>query len=252
MIKLIIAGATGHTGSAVAKAAQGSSEFDVVTGVGRAISMAGDVPTVRHVRDAPEADVVVDFTAPDVCVDVVCDCLGKGLPLVTGTTGLNDQQQEVLREASGHIPVVQSGNFSLGVNLLMALVEKASGVLDGFDIEVSEAHHRRKVDSPSGTALMLGEAAARGRHTALMERAVFSRYGQVGPRKDGEIGFSVIRGGGVVGDHDVSFLAESEVITLSHRALDRGLFAQGALAAAKWLKDQPPGLYTMRDVLALD
>ncbi|MEM9421782.1 MAG: 4-hydroxy-tetrahydrodipicolinate reductase, partial [Pseudomonadota bacterium] len=161
-------------------------------------------------------------------------------------------QQAVLQQAALSVPVVQSGNFSLGVNLLMALVEKTAAKLNEFDIEVTEVHHRRKVDAPSGTALMLGEAAAHGRGTSLSERGVFTRHGQVGPRSPEEIGFSVVRGGGVYGDHDVSFMSDDEVITLSHRALSRTLFAQGAIRAARWVVGRPPGLYSMRDVLEID
>ncbi|MGV6819165.1 MAG: 4-hydroxy-tetrahydrodipicolinate reductase [Parvularcula sp.] len=249
MIRLVVAGATGQTGAVVSRLARASDEFDLLLGIGRAVNMSGDVPTARHVRDAPPADVVIDFSTPEACVDVVADCVARDLPLVTGTTGLSDAQQGLIRDAAEKIAIVQSGNFSLGINALLALAEKASALFDGFDIEVSETHHRNKIDSPSGTALMLGEAAARGAGTALMERAVFSRHGQVGPRKDGEIGFSVRRGGGVVGDHEVAFLSDSEVVTLSHRAIDRSLFAEGALHAAAWVKGRPPGLYTMQDVL---
>ena len=252
-IRVIVAGAAGQTGGAVARAAEASKAHEFVVGVDRVVAMGGGdgLPSLRSVADAPEADVVIDFTVPDAAVEVADQAADRGFALVTGTTGLNDDQQAAIKKASEIIPVVQSGNYSLGVNLLMALVQQAAAKLPGFDVEVTEAHHRRKVDAPSGTALMLGEAAAHGRGTSLEERGLFTRHGQVGPRTDEEIGFSVIRGGGVFGDHDVAFMSDDEVITLSHRALSRTLFAQGALHAARWVVGKSPGLYSMRDVLEL-
>lgn len=266
-VRLLVAGPSGRMGKAVFGAAHAISGIEMVGVIADPVLTADKGPLIAPAPDgqggerpisilpnvaaASGADVLVDFTVPVAAVDLAMACADNGVALVTGTTGLSDREQTTIVDASRKIPVVQSGNFSLGVNALMALVEKAARALHGFDIEVTETHHRRKIDSPSGTALMLGEAAARGRDTTLTEKAVFERYGQVGPRKDGEIGFSVVRGGGVVGDHDVSFLAESEVVTISHRAIDRGLFAQGAVRAAQWAKDQPPGLYSMRDVLGL-
>ncbi|HYD43839.1 MAG TPA: 4-hydroxy-tetrahydrodipicolinate reductase, partial [Phenylobacterium sp.] len=151
------------------------------------------------------------------------------------------------------IPIVYSRNYSLGVNLLMGLVEQAARALSAgsYDIEVAEAHHRRKVDAPSGTALMLGEAAARGRGVTLADVAQRGRDGITGARRVGDIGFSVVRGGGIFGEHQVLFAAEDEVLSLTHTALSRGLFARGALEAARWVKGRPPGLYDMQDVLGL-
>ena len=156
------------------------------------------------------------------------------------------------RPVDERIAIVRSGNFSLGVNLLAALVEQAAQRLGpDWDIEITEAHHRRKADAPSGTALLLGDAAAHGRNVRLESARLKPHDGITGARKEGGIGFSAIRGGGIVGEHDVRFIAEREILTLSHTALDRAVFADGALAAALWVADKPPGLYSMRDVLGL-
>ncbi|MEM6649038.1 MAG: 4-hydroxy-tetrahydrodipicolinate reductase [Pseudomonadota bacterium] len=251
MIDLIIAGATGQTGGAIVAAVKAHDNARVVAGLASRARKADDFPFVTTLEDAPDAQGVIDFSVPAQTALLAKACASKGLPFVTGTTGLSNDQQTAVLEAATAIPVVQSGNMSLGVNLLMALVEQAAAKLDTYDIELTEAHHRRKVDAPSGTALMLGEAAAKGRGQSLQTQATFAREGAAGPRRDGEIGFSVIRGGGVPGDHDVAFLAEDEVVTLSHRALNRSLFAQGALKAALWAQGKPPGLYSMQDVLGL-
>ena len=198
---------------------------------------------------AADTDVLIDFSSPEGTVEAVLYCQGKELPLVTGTTGLDDEQQKIVRQASRVIPIVQSGNMSLGVTLLRRLVAEASTALPGFDIEILETHHRHKKDSPSGTALLLGEAAARARGTTLSERAKFSRHGREEKRHPEEIGFAVRRGGGVYGEHEVSFMSEGETVTLGHQALSRDAFARGALTAARWVIGKPPGLYGMDDVL---
>ena len=177
-----------------------------------------------------------------------------GPALVVGVTGFSTAEADALAAAATRIPLLRSGNFSLGVNLLLGLVRRAAAALGpDYDIEVAEAHHRRKVDAPSGTALMLGEAAARGRGAALADLAVRGRDGITGPRAPGSIGFSVVRAGGIVGEHSVVFAAEDEVVTLSHSALDRAVFARGAVEAAVWLAapGRAPGLYGMDDVLGL-
>lgn len=198
------------------------------------------------------AGALIDFTVPGASLANAEAAAAAGVAHVIGTTGFSDQDEQALARAAEKTAIVKSGNMSLGVNLLSALVEDAARRLDeNFDIEIFEAHHRAKTDAPSGTALMLGEAAARGRGVALGERSVGAEHGRAGARKPGDIGFSVSRGGGVVGEHRVSFAALEEVITLSHSAIDRALFARGAVAAARWALDQPPGLYSMRDVLGL-
>ncbi len=199
-----------------------------------------------------ESDVIIDFSSPAASEALAKAVAARGGPaLVVGTTGLGEAEQAALLAASLRVAVVRSGNFSLGVNLLMGLVEQAARALSAqdWDIEVFEAHHRRKIDAPSGTALMLGEAAARGRSTPLDEVAVRARDGQTGPRPVGAIGFSVMRAGDIIGEHSVTFAADQEILTLAHSARDRGLFAKGAVAAAIWAVGRPPGLYDMMDVL---
>ncbi len=198
------------------------------------------------------ADVVIDFTTAAASVDLANTCATRGGPiLLVGATGFDEAQVAAIVKAAEKVPIVRAGNFSLGLNMLLGFVEQAARQLgpETFDIEVFEAHHRRKVDAPSGAALMLGEAAARGRGVTLSDVAKRGRDGITGARPSGEIGFSVMRGGGIVGDHSVSFIAENESLTLSHSAQDRGLFAQGAIVAARWVAGRPPGHYTMRDVL---
>lgn len=200
------------------------------------------------------AAVVVDFTTPEASLALAERCAARGGPaLVIGSTGFDAGGDARLRAAAERVAIVRSGNFSLGVNLLLGLVEQAARALPAheYDVEVLEAHHRRKVDAPSGTALMLGEAAARGRGAALADLAVRVRDGLTGPRERGAIGFAVSRGGGIVGEHSVVLAAEDEIITLSHSARDRALFARGALTAAAWVAGRPPGLYDMQDVLGL-
>ncbi len=205
-------------------------------------------------RDAALAasDVVIDFTTAAASAELAQACAIRGGPaLVIGSTGFSDEELGQIAHAARRIAIIRAGNFSLGVNMLMGLVRQAAAALPAadYDIEVFEAHHRRKVDAPSGTALMLGEAAAQGRGVSLANVARRTRDGLTGPRPDGEIGFSVLRGGGIVGEHTVTFAAEDEILTLSHSARDRSLFARGAAAAAKWVAGRPPGEYDMQDVL---
>ena len=198
------------------------------------------------------AQVVIDFTTAAASAALAQRCAARGGPaLVIGSTGFDGETLAQVAGAGERIAVVRSGNFSLGVNTLMGLVAQAAGALspEAYDIEVFEAHHRRKVDAPSGTALMLGEAAAAGRGVSLEAVQRRTRDGITGARPPGEIGFSVMRGGGIVGEHRVVFAADDEVLTLSHTAIDRGLFARGAVEAACWVAARPPGAYDMMDVL---
>ena len=197
------------------------------------------------------ADVVIDFTTPESSVDLSARAAAAGVALIVGTTGLSGDHAERIDAAASKVPVVRTGNFSLGVNMLMGLVAQAARALpaEAYDIEVFEAHHRRKVDAPSGTALMLGKAAAQGRGVDFDSVSRRARDGITGPRVPGEIGFSVLRGGDIIGEHSVTFAADEEILTLSHSARDRGLFARGAVAAARWAAGQPPGAYDMQDVL---
>jgi 4-hydroxy-tetrahydrodipicolinate reductase len=199
---------------------------------------------------AAAGDVLIDFSSPAALRRHVDAAVTAGKPLVVGTTGLEASHLAVLKEAAHNIAVLQAANMSLGVNLLAMLVEQVSARLDqGWDIEIVEMHHRHKVDAPSGTALMLGRHAARGRQVALAEMSVRSRDGITGTRRAGSIGFATLRGGSVAGDHQVIFASDGERLELGHRAESREIFARGAIEAALWLRQQPAGLYAMRDML---
>lgn len=246
-VRIVVTGAGGRMGRTL---------LALLDEDGGQLHAALDQPSPEALEAALDgADVAVDFTAPEASAALAEACAARGGPaLVIGTTGLDAGQEERIARAAERVAVVRSGNFSLGVNLLLGLVRQAAAALParGYDLEIFEAHHRRKVDAPSGTALMLGEAAAAGRGVTLAEAAVRGRDGLTGPRPEGAIGFSVLRGGGIVGEHSVVLAAEDEVLTLSHSARDRSLFARGALAAAAWVAGRPPGLYGMSDVLGLE
>ncbi len=198
------------------------------------------------------ADGIVDFTMPAATVAIAAQAARAGLVHVIGTTGLSAAEEAQIATAARGARIVMSGNMSLGVNLLAALVKRVARTLDdAFDIEILEMHHNRKVDAPSGTALLLGRAAAAGRGLALDSHSVRSRDGHTGARRPGDIGFATLRGGTVVGEHSVIFAGPAERIELTHRAEDRMIFARGALKAALWARGQKPGLYGMADVLGL-
>lgn len=199
-----------------------------------------------------DSDVVIDFTTANAVIDHAALAYQHSRPLIIGTTGLGAAEMAGIATAAQRAPVLQSGNMSLGVNILLSLVEQTAKKLNAdYDIEIFEAHHRNKIDAPSGTALMLGEAAAKGRNVKLKDAMIPARFGETGGRIAGAIGFSVFRGGDVIGDHTVTFAGFGERIELSHKASDRGLFAKGAVKAAIWLQNQPPGQYSMKDVLGL-
>jgi 4-hydroxy-tetrahydrodipicolinate reductase len=199
------------------------------------------------------AQAIVDFTKPMVSTMLVELAAQARIVHVIGTTGFDDRQEQRIKAAARHAIIVKSGNMSLGVNLLAALVERAARAVPDYDVEVLEMHHRNKVDAPSGTALLLGDAAAKARGVALEKNWVKSRDGHnLGPREDGSIGFATLRGGTVVGEHSVILAGSGERITLSHTAEDRSIFAHGALAAARWGHGKKPGLYAMADVLGLN
>ncbi|HBS30189.1 MAG TPA: 4-hydroxy-tetrahydrodipicolinate reductase [Parvularcula sp.] len=249
--KIIVAGAAGRMGQAIFNAAR-EDGVTIVGGVERAGHRAvgsafGDGEITDRLEKFAGGGVLVDFTAPSAALAHAR--AWAGAPMVIGTTGFSESEEAEIARIAKAAPVVKSGNFSLGVNLLAALAKKAAAALGpGYDIEIVEAHHRAKADAPSGTALMLGQAAADGRGVSF---AGNMRLDRTGVRDVDAIGMAVIRGGGVIGDHEVMFAGASEVVTLSHRALDRGLFARGAIAAARWVAARPPGLYAMADVLGL-
>lgn len=198
-----------------------------------------------------QCDVLIDFSAPKAAIDTALAMHNhRCKAMVSGTTGFTETENNALEAASESIALLRSGNFSPGVTALAALVEIATEKLGtGWDIEILEMHHRYKVDAPSGTALLLGEASAKGRGLAFEEAAVLSREGVTGERQDDEIGFATLRGGGVVGRHEVRLASHLEMITLGHDAFDRSVFARGAVDAALWTHGKPKGLYNMRDVL---
>jgi len=198
------------------------------------------------------ADVYIDFTAPDATAAHVTAAANRRVAGVIGTTGLSAEARAALMHAGATIPIVVSPNFSLGVNLLCGLVEQAAHALgDDFDLEIVEIHHRAKRDAPSGTAIAIAEAMARGRGLDFASARRFAREGDVGPRRTTEIGVVALRGGDVVGDHTAHFLGPNERIEIAHRAGSRAVFARGAVRAAAWVVKQPPGVYSMRDVLGL-
>jgi 4-hydroxy-tetrahydrodipicolinate reductase len=265
-MRLIVAGAGGRMGRALIRAiaetpgavlsgaleAPGSALLGQDSGVlaglpANGIALSGDLWTMSR-----EADGILDFTVPAATIANVAIAAQRGLVHVIGTTGLSPSDDAVIRSVASQAIVVQSGNMSLGVNLLAALVKQVAKSLDeDFDIEIVEMHHRQKIDAPSGTAYLLGQAAAEGRGIDLAQRSVRSRDGYTGARNPGDIGFATLRGGTVTGDHTVVFAGPYERIELTHKAEDRMIFARGALKAALWARDKKPGFYTMADVLGL-
>jgi 4-hydroxy-tetrahydrodipicolinate reductase len=221
-------------------------------------ALAGEEPAGVAMSDDAAAlieasDVVIEFSAPDATAAHVALAAAHGTAHVIGTTGLSETQEQAIRDASRRTAIMRAANMSLGVNLMLGLTEQVARALgpDAFDIEVLEMHHKHKLDAPSGTALALGQAAARGRGVDLSAAADRGRDGLTGARRTGAIGFAALRGGDVVGDHVVIFAGAGERIELAHRATDRRIYARGAVTAARWLDGRPPGLYGMADVLGL-
>lgn len=220
----------------------------ILAGVGKLGVKISDDPLELIAR----SDAVLDFTAPRASVEFAALAANARVVHVLGTTGLSEADEAAVAAAARHATIIKAGNMSLGVNLLAALVRRVARTLDqDFDIEVLEMHHNRKIDAPSGTALLLGHAAADGRGIDLKARSVMGREGHTGARKAGDIGFATLRGGTVVGEHSVIFAGPAERIELSHKAEDRMIFARGALKAALWARGKKPGLYSMADVLEL-
>jgi len=266
-LKLAIAGLAGRMGKQAASSAIGrghiltggteapgspalQTDIGVLIGAPKPFNL---LPQTEAHLAAADAQAWIDFTAPAATLDALQRLDNTGVcALVIGTTGFDAQQTETLSSYANRFAIVKAGNFSLGVTLMTALTRLAAARLgQGWDIEVLETHHRWKADAPSGTALMLGEAAASGRGQALTDVQAAPYLGQAADRTPGEIGFAVRRSGGVIGDHEVTFASETEVVSLSHSALNRSVFADGAIAAAEWAIAQPPGLYDMHDVLGL-
>ena len=241
-MKVAILGAAGRMGHMLCDLVDRSEELELVAKC--------DVRE-EYPRTWPaETEAVIDFTFHEAVPENITKAAADGVVYILGTTGLTDEEQAVVDAAAKKIPVVQSGNFSLGINLLLGLVRKASEILGvEYDCEVVEMHHRHKKDAPSGTALMLAKAAADGRGQEFDDVSVFGREGIVGERPQGEIAVHALRGGSVIGDHTVMFAGDVERVELVHKAQTREAFAAGALRAALWAADKAPGLYNMRDVL---
>jgi 4-hydroxy-tetrahydrodipicolinate reductase len=265
-MRLIVAGAGGRMGRALTRViaetpgailsgaleAPGSELLGKDAGVLAGLPANGVLLSADLWSLSAKADGILDFTVPAATIANVAIAAERGLVHVIGTTGLSSSDDAVITTVTSRAIVVKSGNMSLGVNLLAALVKRVAQSLDqDFDIEILEMHHRAKIDAPSGTALMLGEAAAAGRGIALGQHSARGRDGQTGARKRGDIGFASLRGGSVTGDHSVIFAGAMERIELTHRAEDRTMFAQGAIKAALWARGKKPGLYSMTDVLGL-
>ncbi len=215
---------------------------------GQDIPIADDAETLLR-----DADGIIDFTIPKATLALAQLAAKAGVVHVIGTTGFSAEDEAAIAQAAKKAVIVKSGNMSLGVNLLAALVKRVAKTLDEeFDIEIVEMHHNKKIDAPSGTALLLGQAAAQGRNIDLAQRSVRARDGHTGARQSGDIGFATLRGGTVVGEHNVIFAGPAERIELGHRAEDRMIFARGAVRAAAWARGKPPGLYAMTDVLDLN
>jgi 4-hydroxy-tetrahydrodipicolinate reductase len=265
-MRFIVAGAGGRMGRTLVKAIADSKGFALAGAledarsplIGQdagALAGLGD-NGVKLVADAGpllgKADGIIDFTAPAASVALAALAAKAGKVHIIGTTGLSAADEAKIKDAANEAVIVKSGNMSLGVNLLAALTKRVAKTLDqSFDIEILEMHHNQKVDAPSGTALLLGNAAAEGRGIDLETHKVMSRVGRTGARKAGDIGFATLRGGSVVGEHSVMFAGPAERLELVHKAEDRMIFARGALHAAQWARGQKPGLYSMMDVLGL-
>lgn len=265
-VRIAVQGAAGRMGRCVIQAALAMPEIelaaaidrwdsaelgeDVGSFVGRSesgVTLAHDLATAKD-----RFDVLVDFSSPEATLAALEVCRKHHKGLVIGTTGFSAEQKKTIEQAAAEIPVCQSANFSVGVNVVLKLLHEAAQALgEGYDVEIIESHHRNKVDAPSGTALRMGEVLAQALGRDLKRSAVYGREGQTGVRDPKTIGFSTVRGGDVIGEHTVLFLGEGESVEIAHKASSRSNFALGALRAAAWLKDKPAGFYSMQDVLNL-
>lgn len=259
MIKVGVAAITGRMGSLIAQEIAKDTQLKLVAATTSSSNLKqGEMitPAVYLTSDAQslflDTDVVVVFSIPALTNRHIELAVEKKVALVIGTTGISDPQKEIIKQASKTIPILYASNTSMGVTIMKSVVTQIAKLLDAeFDIEIDEIHHRHKVDAPSGTSLSLGEAAAQGRGVDLGDVACYTRHGHIGLRPKGQIGFVTRRGGGVVGDHTVSFLGTEESLEITHKGFSRSLYAKGALRAAKWIYGKSAGLYTMEDVLGL-
>lgn len=260
-VRIVVSGATGRMGSQLGRLAHEADDLELVGGIAPDTSAKGSppYPGIVPAEAAGEliggCDVLIDFSAP-AHLRTILETHGAALDgraLVIGTTGLDDDLRRAIDVRAARSPVLVAANFSIGVNVLLELARQAARVLGGerFDVEITESHHRHKADAPSGTALALGRAVAEGRGVELEPVRRDGRSGVSGERPRGEIGFHALRGGEIVGEHEVAFIGANERVTLGHIASDRALFAEGALRAARWIAGRAPGSYTMRDVIGL-
>jgi 4-hydroxy-tetrahydrodipicolinate reductase len=259
-VRLAINGASGRMGGALLSLLGGDRRFELVHAVVAPGSshaglpvVAGNPTSLRYAQDwtqAPAIDVVVDFSGPAGFTSALDHCLAQGAALISGTTGIDAMLEARLASASKDIAVLRAASFSLGIAMLTRLLHEAAVALPNWDMEIVEAHHGRKLDAPSGTALALGHAAATARGTTLEAASAHDRQGRAGERVDGSIGFAVIRGGDIVGEHTAMLIGQGERLELTHRATDRSVFARGALYAAHWLAGRPPGQWQLDDVIA--
>ena len=266
-IRLAVSGATGRMGHTILELAANNSQFEITgalesashAAIGKTLGEA--LPALGKVKASvsstlatvnPKPQVLIDFTQPPATLAYLKEAQASGVGMVIGTTGFSEDQKKQIHEAAKKIPVMMASNMSVGMNLLFALVEEAAAKLGpNYDVEVIEAHHNLKKDAPSGSALNLGEAAARGWEVNLKDVATHGREGQVGERKKGTIGFHAVRAGDIVGDHTVLYAGPGERLELTHRAHSREAFAQGALKAASFIAEKKNGFYDMWDVLGL-
>ena len=261
-MRIAIAGANGRMGRMLIEAVLSSHDMQLAVALDHAGSEAigkdagaflgkeTGVLISDDLSQLQQADCLIDFTRPEGTMNHVAACLAHNCQLIIGTTGFNEEQKARIQQAAEQIAIVFAPNMSVGVNVTLRLIELAAKLMqEGFDAEVFEAHHRNKVDAPSGTALAMGEAIAKTWGVNLNDVADWTRYGHTGAREDGRIGFSVVRGGDIIGDHTVYFCGEGERIEITHRSSNRTTYAQGSLRAARFLKGKSHGLYTMQDVL---
>jgi 4-hydroxy-tetrahydrodipicolinate reductase len=258
-VRLAINGATGRMGQALLALVQRDARFALVAALtspqspklGQPVFVGENSLHFTHGWPAAGAlDVVIDFSGPAGLAEALTYCESHGVALVTGTTGLDATFAQRLNRSAQRIALLRSANFSLGVAVLTRLLREAAAALPEWDLDIVEAHHNRKEDAPSGTALALGEAAAAARNTSLRESAVYAREGRTGPRQHGTIGFAVVRGGDIVGEHEALLMGQGERLELVHRATDRSIFARGALEAAHWLSGRAAGDYDLDAMLA--
>ena len=250
MKRILLNGCNGKMGRVITECVAQREDCRIAAGVDVNTATLADFPVFASPSDCPgEVNVIIDFSHPSALTPLLTYAVEHGTPAVIATTGLSPEQVEEVKRASGHIPVFYSGNMSLGINLLLELAKKATAVLgDGFDVEIIEKHHNQKIDAPSGTALMLADAV--GETMPQEPRYVYDRHSQRKKREKAEIGIHSVRGGTIVGEHEVIFAGRDEIVTLSHTALSKEIFATGSVNAALFLSERQPGLYNMGDLVA--